>query len=531
MTGFFTFLAAAPVLILFLFVGVGMAFGHIKVRGVSLGAAAVLFVAIAISALAQGYGVTLKVPHELGIFGLAVFTFAIGVNSGPNFFASLKSAGGPIVIMAVALVSGGLAALGLGRYVFGLSTAEFMGVFAGAVTNTPTLAAVGKASGDAANATVGYSISYLFGVIGPIIFTMIALKLSATDHDKPGAIINRTIRIERTDEPVIEQYYEEAEGRITFSRIRRGEEGPIRRPGMFDKLHEGDLLTVVGPQTDIDEITAKLGHDSSLSLIADRRWLDFRRITVSNPQIAGRSIADLDLNNQFEASISRVRRGDVDMVANARLVLQQGDRVRVVAPTHRMKAVTKFFGDSSRGLTDLNPIALGLGMALGILIGEMPILTPSGAKFSIGSAAGTLIVGLVFGRIGRIGKMVTALPFTTCVVLAEFGLLIFLAEAGTKAGSQISQAFVGGAWWKMALLGIFITLTVMTILFLGMRMLAKMGGTRLAGTIGGTQTQPAVLAFVNNRTNGDPRVALGYAMVYPAAMVLKILIGQIMGGL
>ncbi|MBV7363984.1 transporter [Actinomycetaceae bacterium TAE3-ERU4] len=531
MSAFFTFLAQGPVLVLFLLIGIGMAFGHLKVRSVSLGAAAVLFAAIALSAWAQMYEVEIRVPHELGIFGLAIFTFAIGIYSGPNFFSTLKSAGGPILAMVFALVCGAGIAYVFGYYVFDLSTAEFMGVYAGATTNTPTLAAVGKASGDLANATVGYSIAYLYGVIGMLGFTLLALRLASGDKDKPGAIINRTIRIEIDSEPVLEEYYELVEGRVTFSRMRRGEQGPIVRPGMFDKIYPGDLLTVVGPQADIDLITQKLGHDSSLSLISDRRWLDFRRITVSDPTIAGRRIGQLNLNERFGASISRVRRGDVDMVANSRLVLQQGDRVRVVAPTGQMKEVTKFFGDSSRGLTDLNPIALGLGMALGILIGEMPILTPSGAKFSIGSAAGTLLVGLIFGRIGRIGKLVTALPYTTCMVLSEFGLLIFLAEAGTKAGAQIANAFIGGVWWKMAILGFLITTGVGLILFITMRVLFNMGGTRLAGAIGGTQTQPAVLAFVNNRTNSDPRVALGYAMVYPAAMVLKILIGQVVGGL
>ncbi|AOZ72380.1 transporter [Boudabousia tangfeifanii] len=531
MTQFFTFLAEAPVLVLFILIGIGMAFGHIKFKGISLGAAAVLFTAIAASAWAETYGIHVRVPHELGIFGLAIFTFAIGVYSGPNFFNTMKTAGGPILAMVVALSSGGAIAYYMGRYVFNLSIAEIAGVFAGATTNTPALAAAGKASGDLPNATVGYSIAYLYGVIGMLIFTTIALHLAANDHDKPSDISNRTIRIDVDTQPVIEEYYELVQGRVVFSRLRRQEDGPITRPGMFDKLNAGDLLTVVGPQADIDLITEKLGHDSSLSLIQDRRWLDFRRITVSDPKLAGRTIGALNLPETYQASISRVRRGDVDMIANPNFVLQQGDRVRVVAPTANMKALTKLFGDSTRGLTDLNPIALGLGMALGILIGEMPILTPTGAKFSIGSAAGTLLVGLLFGRIGRIDKLVTAMPYTTCMVLSEFGLLIFLAQAGTNAGGQIANAFTGGVWWKMAILGFVITNIVGLILFVSMRRLFNMGGTRLSGVIGGTQTQPAVLAFANNRTNADPRVALGYAMVYPVAMVLKILIGQILGGL
>ncbi|OKL49368.1 aspartate:alanine exchanger family transporter [Boudabousia marimammalium] len=531
MSALFNFLAAGPVLVLFLLIGIGMAFGHIKVKGVNLGAAAVLFIAIALSAWGEVYGIHIRVPHEIGIFGLAIFTFAIGIYSGPNFFNTLRTSGGPILVMVVALGTGAAIAFGVGRYIFDLSAAEFAGVFAGATNNTPALAAAGKSSGDPANATVGYSISYLWGVIGMLIYVSLALRLAKGDKDKPTPIVNRTIRIERTDEPVLEQYHELVSGRVSFSRLRRGETGPIFRPGMFDKLRHNDLLTIVGPEADIDLITERLGHDSSLSLTIDRQWLDFRRITVSNPKLAGRKLGELNLNDEFGAMVSRVRRGDIDVVANSRLRLQLGDRVRVVAPRAKMDALSAYFGDSSRGLTSLNPVALGIGMAVGILIGELPIFTPTGATFSIGSAAGTLIVGLIFGRLGRVGPMVTALPYTTCMVLSEFGLLIFLAQAGTNAGGQIANAFEGGVWWKMAILGFLITTAVGGILFAGMRMVFKMGGTRLSGAIGGTQTQPAVLAFANERTGADPRVALGYAMVYPVAMVLKILTAQLLGAL
>ena len=170
-------------------------------------------------------------------------------------------------------------------------------------------------------------------------------------------------------------------------------------------------------------------------------------------------------------------------------------------------------------------------MALGIAIGELPILTPSGEYFSIGSAAGTLIVGLIFGRLGRIGPVATALPFTTCQVMAELGLLIFLAQAGAKAGGQILEAFTSGAWISIFTLG-FIMTSIMAIgLYCTMRWVFKMGGTKLAGLLGGAQTQPAVLAFANGRTNADPRVALGYALVYPVAMVSKIIVATILGGM
>ncbi|MDO4791660.1 MAG: TrkA C-terminal domain-containing protein [Buchananella hordeovulneris] len=524
----FSALQENDILLLFLLLGVGMVFGSVKVKGIKLGAAAVLFAAMALTAWGQSAGYELHVNHDLGILGLALFAFAIGINAGPTFFNTLKTAVGPILAMIGVLVGAGALAWGVGN-ALGMSPALIGGTFAGAITNTPALSAAGQASGDTATATVGYSIAYLWGVFGMMIAAGFALSKSRSDKDAPSPLVNRTIRVERDDNPRVGDLWERAGGEVTFSRLRRGETGPIRRPKMEDTLDRDDLVTVVGKEKAVAAIIAELGHSSTHSLMADRSYLDFRRITVSDPKLAGRTISELDLSGKFEATISRVRRGDIDMVGAPTLVLQQGDRVRVVAPTGAMAKISKFFGDSAHGLSDINPVALGLGMALGILIGELPILTPSGDTFSIGSAAGTLLVGLVMGRIGRIGRVVTSVPYTTCMVLSEIGLLVFLAYAGTKAGSQITAAFTSGAWTNILLLGFLITSFVAAGIYLSMRLLFKMGGTRLAGVLGGTQTQPAVLAFANGRTQNDPRVALGYAMVYPVAMVGKILVAQVLG--
>ena len=522
----FEILSEQPVLFLFLLIGIGMAFGHVKIRGISLGAAAVLFFAIVLAAWAQSYDIELRVTPQLGTLGLTLFTFAIGINSGASFFHNLKTAVGPILSMVALYGITATVGLYLGK-AMGMDVPLIAGTFAGSVTNTPALAA----AGEAARATVGYSIAYLFGVIGMLAASMAALHYGRNDKDAPSPLSNRTIRVERDDHPFVGDIYEKLGEKVSFSRLRRGETGPITRPQMSDTLDPGDLVTVVGPRELVARAATELGHASSHSLMQDRSYLDFRRMTISNPKVAGRTVASLGLAKEFSATISRVRRGDVDMVAEPGLVLQQGDRVRVVAPTSKMAEITKFFGDSSHGLTDLNPIALGIGMALGIAIGELPILTPSGEYFSIGSAAGTLIVGLIFGRVGRIGPIATALPFTTCQVMAELGLLIFLAQAGAKAGGQILEAFTSGAWISIFALG-FIMTSIMAIgLYCTMRWLFKMGGTKLAGLLGGAQTQPAVLAFANGRTNADPRVALGYALVYPVAMVGKIVVAQILGGM
>lgn len=528
MSYLFQLFADNQVLLLFFLVGSGTILSKFRIRGVSLGAAAVLFLSIGITAWALYSGYKIEVEHDLGVLGLALFAFAIGISSGPNFFNTLKSSIVPVLLMlATFALAGGAAAL-VGR-ALGMDWALIAGTFAGATTNTPALSAAGAASGNPALATVGYAIAYLFGVIGMLGFSALALSRRSADQDKPSPICNRTIRVEREDQPTVASLREIIGGTLHFSRIRRGETGPIWLPADTDVLEKDDLVTVIGTVAEVDQAIKLVGHGSSHSLIANRRYLDFRRITISNSAIAGRKISELDVEEKFGGTISRIRRGDTDMAASSTIRLQLGDRVRVVAPTHSMSKISKYFGDSSHGLTDINPIALGLGMALGIIIGEWKILTPSGLTFSIGSAAGTLIVGLIMGRLGRIGKFVTTLPFTTCQVLSELGLLIFLAYAGTKAGSQILVAFTGGAWLQILLLGMMVTVIVGGGFYLSMRLFTSTGGTRLAGALGGIQTQPAVLAFANDRTSFDPRVALGYAMVYPVAMVAKIFVGQVLG--
>ena len=529
MIAIFEYLAANPLIYLFLLIAIGMLIGRIRVRGVSLGAAAVLFAAIGFTAWAGELGVEVEIPPIVGTVGLVLFAFGIGVSSGSSFFHNLKTAVGPILMMVLLMAVSGVSAMVVGTRVLGLPNSTAAGTFAGALTNTPALHAAGEATGDLAQATVGYSIAYLFGVIGMLAATMAALAYGKHDKDAPSPIANRTIRVEREDHPFIGDLYEKMGGNITFSRLRRGEEGPISRPAMSDTLDPGDLVTVVGPKEAVGRISDELGHGSSHSLMRDRSYLDFRRITVSDPKIAGHTIGSLGLAQKYSATVSRVRRGDVDMVGEHDLVLQLGDRVRVVGPTSKMKEITNFFGDSARGLSDINPIALGLGLALGIALGLIQIPLPGGATFAIGAAAGTLIVGLAFGRIGRIGPFVTAIPYTATQVLIEFGLLVFLAQAGSVAGSQIMEAFRGGMWVSIFILGVIVTSIMAVGTYVTYRWVFKMGGTKLAGALGGVQTQPAVLAFANGRTHDDPRVALGYALVYPVAMVAKILIATLLG--
>jgi putative transport protein len=516
-------------LLLFLLFAVGSALGGIRVKDVQIGPAAVLFGAIAVSALAAANGAPLKVPDVVGNLGLVLFTYTVGVVSGPTFFSTLRGGWGPILtVTGTIAVAAGLAA-GFG-HLLGLPVPTVAGTFAGALTNTPALAAASERSGDAAATTVGYSIAYVFGVIGMLVVTAIVLRGRSDDAHGPGRLTNQTVRVERTDRPRIHDVVVAAGGKVVVSRVRHGETSPIQVADDDEPLEVDDLVTVVGSKEAVDAVARALGHRSSHTLDREPSDLDVRRVTMSNRSLIGRTIGEIDLAARFGAAVSRVRRADVDMIADNDLVLLSGDRLRIVVPGTRMAEVSAYLGDSERGLSDINPIGFALGLSLGVLLGTVHIPLPGGG-FEIGAAGGTLLMGLLFGRIGRVGPLVTTLAHPAATTLSTFGMLAFLSYAGTRAGSSFTAAITSGVGWRIGLLGLAVTALAGVSWWLLGRYLHRVEPDRLAGLISGAQTQPAVLAFANDRTGFDTRVALGYALVYPVAMIAKIVLAQVLAGL
>ncbi|MEP9392108.1 TrkA C-terminal domain-containing protein [Gordonia sp. VNQ95] len=524
MTAVLDLLADQPLLYLMIVIGLGVAIGRITIRGIGLGPAAVLFSAIALTAFAKSMDVDITIPEIIGNLGLILFAFTTGLMAGPNFFASLRTAW-KLVVTVTVVIAAAAVTVDLVGSAFHMSTASIAGTFAGALTNTPALAA----AGGSAEATIGYATSYILGVILMLVMVAIAFRYGNPDPDTPPEVVDITVRLE-SDDVTVTELRERHGNRLTFSRLAHDPDEPPVPITDDQVLHRGDLITVIGPRAEVDALIDEIGHRSIHDLTADRSKLDFRRITISSPELAGRKVRELDLDS-FDGSITRLRRGDTDMVATPATTVQLGDRVRVVAPPENMAKIARMLGDSSRGLTELNAAAMGFGIALGLAVGLIPIPIPGLGTLSLGAAAGSLIVGLILGRIGRIGPFVTTMPITSAQVITEVGLLLFLAYAGTRAGSLILDAFTSGAIVDILVTGA-ITSAVMAVgMYAACRFILGVGRIRLAGVLAGTQTNPAHLAFANARGGDDPRIALGYALVYPAAMVVKILLAQVLSTL
>ena len=153
-----------PILTAFLAIGLGYLVGQISIGGFSLGVGAVLFVGLALGAFAP----KAQIVGPIGLTGLIMFLYAIGLLYGRQFFEGMKGVGRTYNLLAlVACVAGLLVALGLG-HLFGIKVGHTMGIYAGSMTSTATLQAALEVMNNK-DPSVGYSIAYPFGVIGPIL--------------------------------------------------------------------------------------------------------------------------------------------------------------------------------------------------------------------------------------------------------------------------------------------------------------------------------------------------------------------------
>lgn len=532
------FLRERPLLLLFGVAALGYLGGRLKVRGFSLGVAAVLFAGLFVGWRLPG----LELPEFVAQLGLVLFVYTLGLASGPGFFASLRARGlrDNAFALAVLLVSA-LITFALGR-VLGLGGAASAGIFAGSLTNTPALAGVvealkdGQTSRELGSAPVlAYSLCYPLGVLVPLCAVALCARrrLPAQPAEAiPAAyralseqpIVSATVCVDR-ETVCASELRKTAPFAVNFGRIRRGDTTRIVHDDTC--FAPGDLVTVVGTHEDVAAAVRALGHESQLRLELDRSDVDYRRMFVSNPEITGRPLRELQLIQRHDAVITRVRRGDVDLIPHRDFELLPGDRARVLAPKERMPELAKLLGDSFRRVAEVDVITFGLGITLGLLLGAVPLPTPTGGTFTLGIAGGPLLVGLLLGRLGRTGPLVWASPYGANLTLRQLGLVLFLAAVGLKAGGSLGSTLDEGAALQTFLAGALVTSVSVSLAIVVGRRLFEIPFSVLMGIIAGIHTQPAVLAFAVEKTEDDlPNV--GYASVFPLATIAKILLAQLL---
>ena len=541
-----TLLADNQLLLLFVIIGCGYLLGNVKVFGFQLGVVAVLFVGIFFGALDRRLGL----PEYIYVIGLVLFVYAIGLQSGPGFFASFAKRGLRINLIAVGILGGGAALAAVVWKLLGVSAPTVAGLFCGALTNTPALAATVEtvkalsahlppevAASNANSPVVAYGLAYPFGVLGVILWLFVFRRFFKVDlareradriGEEPRAeIVSSTFKVSnpgifgKSLGAVLALIPDRA---FSVSRIKQGEVVSVVRPEMV--LGDGDLIVAVGGETELDHAAVLFGERCQEHLEENLSQIRFRRVFVSNKAIVGRPIRDLHLEARFNATITRLRRGDVEFVPNPATVLELGDRVRVVTPRERLDEVSAFLGDSLKAIAETDFLSLSLGIVLGVLVGMIPIPLPGGMSFKLGFAGGPLIVSLILGRLERIGPITWGMDFSANLLLRQLGLVFFLAGIGSRAGSGFTETFRAGGLRLILAGGLITTAVTVATIVIGYRLL-RLPMAAVMGIMSGMQTQPACLAYANQQVDSE-QPNLWYASVYPASMVAKILLAQVL---
>jgi putative transport protein len=529
-----------PLLLLFVVAGLGYGVGSIRIRGSNLGVAAVLFVGLGVGGLSP----ELHIPDIIIFLGLAMFVYTIGLSSGPSFFATFRQRGSrDIIFVIVMLTLSASIAFGL-HFLFHFDASTTSGLYAGSTTNTPALAGLLDAISNAnlgntaaksmsERAVIGYSLSYPMGVIGVMIAINVMHRLLKIDYLAEERVLKKEYPVRQTvtsktvevTQPNVagiplRDLKRQLNANVVFGRLVRGDETLLTN---YDTtLKVGDQVALVADEEEIERVTLLIGKNMPIRLSSDRSEYDTRRIFVSNPDIAGERLSTLNLNERFAAIITRVRRGDIDLLANSKLVLELGDRVRFVARRQDIPKISKLFGDSYDALSRINLLSFGLGMALGLLLGMITFQLPGDASFKLGFAGGPIIVALILGALRRTGPIVWTLPYSANLTLRQIGLILLLAGVGVNSGHTFVDTVAQGGGGIIFLAGTIISfITAIATLFIGYKLL-KIPFSFLTGMVA---SQPAVLDFALEKA-GNKLPNIGFTLMLPVSLITKIVYVQ-----
>ncbi|EEV7648118.1 TPA: putative transporter [Escherichia coli] len=541
---------ALTVSILALVAVVGLFIGNVKFRGIGLGIGGVLFGGIIVGHFVSQAGMTLSsdMLHVIQEFGLILFVYTIGIQVGPGFFASLRVSGLRLNLFAVLIVIIGGLVTAILHKLFDIPLPVVLGIFSGAVTNTPALGAGQQILRDLGTPMemvdqmgMSYAMAYPFGICG-ILFTMWMLRVifrvnvetEAQQHESSrtnGGALIRTINI-RVENPnlhdlAIKDVPILNGDKIICSRLKREETLKVPSPDTIIQL--GDLLHLVGQPVDLHNAQLVIGQEVDTSLSTKGTDLRVERVVVTNENVLGKRIRDLHFKERYDVVISRLNRAGVELVASSDISLQFGDILNLVGRPSAIDAVANVLGNAQQKLQQVQMLPVFIGIGLGVLLGSIPVFVPGfPAALKLGLAGGPLIMALILGRIGSIGKLYWFMPPSANLALRELGIVLFLSVVGLKSGGDFVNTLVNGEGLSWIGYGALITAVPLITVGILARMLAKMNYLTMCGMLAGSMTDPPALAFANNLHPTSGAAALSYATVYPLVMFLRIITPQLL---
>ncbi|WP_454020134.1 putative transporter [Azospirillum sp. Marseille-Q6669] len=526
----------------------GLALGQIKVRGVGLGIGGVLFAGIAAGHVAKALGLTFDhhVLHFMREFGLILFVYTIGVQVGPGFFAALKKSGLTLNLLAASLVGLGVLVAVAIHEIGGVPLPAVLGIFSGAVTNTPSLGAaqemlreVGASAAEINTPSLGYAVAYPFGIVG-ILITMGMIRV--VFRIDPAAEAETFERKRRAQVETLETLDVAVRNRsamglplrdmelfgdqgVMISRLLR--EGRLQVPHPDTCLRAGDVVHLVGPRVKLEATKRLLGEAAEVTLTTkgtDMRW---DRLVVTNEHVLGKAIGQLDLADAYDVVVSRVNRAGVELVPSPALHLQFGDILTAIGKPSDLQRVAALMGNSARRLQQVEFVPVFIGILLGVLLGSIPFYIPGmPAPLKLGLAGGPLVAAILLARIGHIGPLVWFMPPAANMALREIGIVLFLAVVGLMSGDRFVETLVHGDGLLWIGCGVLVTLIPLLVVGFIARAFARQNYLTICGLLSGSMTDPPALAFANAMSASEAP-ALAYATVYPMVMFLRILAPQL----
>lgn len=537
------------ILLLSFVIAAGIQLGKIKVFGVSLGITLVLFVGIILGHF--GFTINHNVIHFFKEFGLILFVYSVGMQVGPGFFSSFKQGGITLNMLACGIVFLGVLTAVILHYATGIPMPTMVGILSGAVTNTPGLGAAQQAFSDMHGVSdntiaLGYAVAYPLGVIG-IILSIILIKYifrvsfdkeneqlnsedsSHTNEAKPISLIVKNPAIFNKTVAELSNLLEHRD--FVISRVWRDSNKQIEIASANTVLQENDKVFVITTETDAETIKTFIGEEIDMER---KQWIRMesqfinRRILITKPELNGKRLGQLKLRKLYGINITRINRAGVDLVAKPGLTLQVGDRVNVVGTETAVSNVEKVLGNSMKRLNEPNLITIFVGIALGIVLGSIPISFPGIPQpVKLGLAGGPLVVAILISRFGYHYKLITYTTQSANLMLREIGITLFLACVGISAGDGFVDTIVNNGGFAWIGYGFIITFVPLMIIGCIGRYFCKVNYFTLMGLIAGSTTDPPALAY-SNATAGNDAPSLGYATVYPLTMFLRVLTAQLL---
>ena len=514
---------------------------RVRIKNFSFGVTWILFVGIALAS----FGITLdeQVSSFAKNLGLILFIYSIGLQVGPSFSPFGKS-GLRLNLLAVAIVMLGCGITVALHYLTGTEMTTMAGIMSGAVMNTPSLGVVQQTASDMQVASpdiaMGYALAYPLSIVGLILSFEIIRWCSRVNLSKE----EEKLRTEHVsdEEPICVDIRLNIEHAITLKQLYDlcpVNEMMISRVTRQDGSDElVDATTILYPH-DVIRIVSDKRHEKDLQVLGEITHYGFRgrershhlisrRIVVTRTACNGKRLSSFDVRHRYHATITRINRAGVELLATPDLVLQLGDRIMVVGDREDVRQVADIFGNELRKLDLPNLMPIFFGIFLGVLVGSLPIAIPGmNLTFKLGLAGGSLIVALLIGRFGPYYNMVTFATTSANMMLRQVGLTLFLAAVGLSVGDGfVSTIMNGGYMW--VLYGFLITIIPLLVIGFVAYNGMKINYFKVVGLLIGAMTGAPALGYAQGLSDHNDQASVCYATVYPLTMFLRVMAGQLL---